>query len=254
MYQTDMLHNDRFPLSNKYDPMWIFKNQMGPHPLWLTEYLVQPLDLKPGMRVLDLGCGKGMTSVFIAREFGAQVYAVDFDEWEGWGTPEIRWNNVKEHGVEHLITPIKANALNLPFAHEFFDAIICVSTYIYFGSDETYLKNILRFLRLGGKIGVIDVGYMKDINEGVPDYMSEFLGDELWTWKTFTWWKNLWEKSGLVSLDIADTLPSGCDLWLRWDTALQASGTSPWPDETDILRTDNGEYIGFIRMIATKNM
>ncbi|NLB79163.1 MAG: SAM-dependent methyltransferase, partial [Clostridiaceae bacterium] len=55
--------------------MWIFSNSMGPNPIWLTEYLVQPFDLKPGMRVLDLGCGKGITSVFLAREFGVQVYA-----------------------------------------------------------------------------------------------------------------------------------------------------------------------------------
>ena len=251
-YEIDKFHNDRFPLSNKYDFTWICKNEMGPHPLWLTEFLVQPFDLKPGMRVLDLACGKGMTSAFLAREFGVQVYAVDFDEWEGWTSPEIRFNNAKEYGVEDLVIPVKADARSLPFAHGFFDAIICVDAYIYFGQEEDYLQNILQFLRPGGKIGMIVPGYMKDISAGVPEYIVDFLGDELWTWQTVSWWKNLWEKDDDVSLDIVDSLPNGCDLWLRYDTALHNSGMSQWPDETDLQRQDNGEYIGFIRMVATK--
>ncbi|MDR2571996.1 MAG: methyltransferase domain-containing protein [Oscillospiraceae bacterium] len=250
--KENVLYNDRFPLSNKYDATWIFKNQMGPHPLWLTEFLVKPFDLKPGMRVLDLGSGKGMTSVFLAREFGVQVYSADFDQWGDWTSPEIRWNNAKEYGIEDLVVPVKADAQNLPFAKEFFDAIVCVDAYIYFGQDEAYLKNLTQFLRPGGKVGMIVPGYTKDTTDGIPDYISEFLGDELWTWQSLSWWKSLWEKDEIVSVDVADTLPEGCDLWLRWDTALLASGLSSWPDETDIFIEDNGEYIGFIRMVATK--
>jgi len=67
-------------------------------------------------------------------------------------------------------------------------------------------------------------GYIKDVTNGIPDYIQKFLGDELWTWQTLSWWKNLWEKTGLVSMDIADTLPDGCELWLRWDKALIDSG------------------------------
>jgi len=250
--EPDIFYSKHFPRSNNYNPTWIMKNEMGPHPLWLTEFLAQPFDLKPGMRVLDIGCGKGITSVFLAREYGVQVYAVDFDEWEGWTTPEIRWNNAREYGVQDLIIPVKADARKLPFAQGFFDAIICVDAYIYFGQDEAYLENILQFLRPGGQIGMIVPGYVKEVDGDVPDYIQEFLGDELWTWKSLLWWRQLWEKDGLVSIDAADTLPGGCDLWLRFDRALLASGYSRWPDETDIFETDKGEYIGFVRLVATK--
>ena len=50
---------ESFPWASTYDPAWILENQMGPNVLWLTEYLTQSLDLRPTMRVLDLGCGKG---------------------------------------------------------------------------------------------------------------------------------------------------------------------------------------------------
>jgi SAM-dependent methyltransferase len=35
--------------------------------------LAEAIELRPGMRVLDLGCGRAMSSVFLHREFGAQV-------------------------------------------------------------------------------------------------------------------------------------------------------------------------------------
>jgi len=252
----DIFYSEQFPRSNQYDPMWILNNNMGLHPLWLTEFLVQSFNLKPGMRVLDLACGKGMTSVFLAREFGVQVYAVDFDEWEGWTSPEIRWDNAKEHGVENLIVPIKADARNLPFAQGFFDAIICINSYTYFGQDEAYLEYILKFLRPGGQIGVINNGYVKDITHGIPEYIREYLGDELWTWQTLSWWKNLWERDKHISLNVADTLPNGCALELRFTEANRDFGPpSPFPDDdSDIFKEDleNGEYMGFIRLVATK--
>ena len=244
----DILYNEDFPRSNKYDPMWIFNNQMGPNALWLAEFLTQAFDLKPGMRVLDLGCGKSMTSVFLAREFGVQVYAVDL-----WVNPDGKWENAKAFGVEHLITPIQADARDLPFAQGFFDAIVCVDAYIYFGQEEGYLENLIKFLRPGGQLGMIVPGYVKEVKGDVPEHIKEFLSDELWTWKSLPWWKNLWEKTGLVSIDLADTMPNGCDLWMRWYMALLESGKSRWGDETEYFRIDNGEYIGLIRLVATKN-
>ena len=246
----DIFYHEQFPRSNKYDPMWVLNNAMGAHPLWQTEYLLRAFELKPGMRVLDLACGKGMTCVFLAKEFGVHVYAVDL-----WDAPDEKWENAKTHDVEHLVTPIQADARSLPFASGFFDAIICVNSFMYFGQDEKYLENILKFLRPGGRIGFIMTSFAKDIVGDIPDYLIEFLGDDLWTWKTLSWWKNLWEKDGLVSIDAADTLPNGCALWLRYEQAAVEFGPpSSFPDETDVFKQDleNGEYMGFIRLTATK--
>lgn len=59
---------DRYPRSSQYDPRWLLDPDMGPNPLWLLEDLAQDLDLHSGMKVLDLGSGRGATSVFLARE------------------------------------------------------------------------------------------------------------------------------------------------------------------------------------------
>ena len=49
---------EEYPRSAKYDIAWVIENMMGPNVLWLTEALRQVMDLKVGMRVLDMGCGK----------------------------------------------------------------------------------------------------------------------------------------------------------------------------------------------------
>ena len=75
--EENPLFHPRYTRSNGYDPEWVFENQMGPHALWLLESLTEVLPIAPGTRVLDLGCGRAMTSIFLAREFGAEVWAAD---------------------------------------------------------------------------------------------------------------------------------------------------------------------------------
>src|SRR5674476_238750 len=66
-----------FPLTAKYDPQWIRDNALGENVLCQVESLARRLPLRAGMRVLDLGCGKATSSIFLAREFGVEAWAAD---------------------------------------------------------------------------------------------------------------------------------------------------------------------------------
>jgi len=81
---------------------------MGPNVLWLTEFLCEKMELKPGMRVLDMGCGKALSSVFLAKEYGVQVWANDL-----WISASENWQRIKEAGLENQVFPIYAEAESL---------------------------------------------------------------------------------------------------------------------------------------------
>src|SRR5215467_8011943 len=96
MMRDERFISERFPKSNRYDPDWILGGVSGgANPLWLTEWLAEALELRPGMRILDLGCGRAISSVFLRREFGVQVWATDL-----WFSAAENRQRVCDAGVE----------------------------------------------------------------------------------------------------------------------------------------------------------
>src|SRR3954454_20765513 len=123
---------DRFPRSSAYHPEWVLAGVSGAaNPLWMTEWLTEALDLRPGMRVLDLGCGRAMSSVFLRREFGVQVWATDL-----WFGASENLQRIRDAGVDDGVFPIHADARSLPFAAGFFDAIVSIDSFFYYGTDD----------------------------------------------------------------------------------------------------------------------
>lgn len=101
---------ERFPRSAAYPLDWIQAGGMGSHPLWMTEWLSESMHLQPGMRVLDLGCGRARSSIFMAREFEVQVWATDL-----WIPARDNWRDIRTAGLEQRVFPIHADARSLPF-------------------------------------------------------------------------------------------------------------------------------------------
>src|SRR6476660_8297874 len=148
MASDQRLNSPRFPRASKYNPDWILACVSGgANSLWLTEWLTADLGLKPGMRVLDLGCGRAASSTFLAREFGVQVWATDL-----WFSATENLRRIRDAGVEDRVFPIHADSRALPFANEFFDAVISIDSYFYYGTDDLYLNDVTRFVKPGGVI------------------------------------------------------------------------------------------------------
>jgi len=244
-----LLRSEKFPRSNKYEPEWILANQMGLNPLWLTEWLCQDVALTSGMRVLDLGCGKCLSSIFLAREYGVEVWAADL-----WVKPTENYARICQAGIADRVFPIHTDARSLPFAEDYFDAILCTDAYIYFGTDDLYLDYLHHFVKPGGQIGITVPGFMREIAGHLPEHILPFWAQECWTWHTTDWWRWHWERTGLVNLSCVDTLPEGAALWLRWKKARKAAGdTSPGLDsDIQVLEADRGQFMGFIRMVAQR--
>lgn len=245
------LDNPRYPRAAAYDPAWILENQMGPNALWLLESLADVLPIEAGMKVLDLGCGKAMTSIFLAKEFGAQVWAADL-----WIEADDNLARIRDAGVEDLVTPIHAEAHALPFDEGFFDAVVSIDAYQYFGTDDLYIGTIASFLREGGKIGVVVPALLKEFGAEVPDHLAPYWEWDFCCFHGPEWWKTHWEKSGKVRVDHADAIPDGWKDWLLWE-----EGTGPhmtgWMIEASanaraMLQADQGKLLGFTRIVGVK--
>src|SRR5919112_3473191 len=160
---------DEFPRAAGYDPEWMLANLMGPNVIWLTEALTQVMDLRPGIRVLDMGCGRAISSIFLAQEFGVQVWATDL-----WIKPNENWGRIREAGLEDRIFAIYAEAHAMPFAEEFFDAAISLDAYHYFGTDDLYLGYYARFVKTGRQLGIVVPGLRHEFAAGLPPHLVPY--------------------------------------------------------------------------------
>ena len=121
------------------------------------------------MRVLDLGCGRGASSVFLHREFGVQVWAADL-----WFDVAERRRRIEDAGVGDAVFPVHAEAHALPFAPEFFDAVVSIDSFPYYGTDDLYLGYLTRFVRPGGWIGIAGSGLTSEIDGPVPEHLRDW--------------------------------------------------------------------------------
>ncbi|WP_018479396.1 SAM-dependent methyltransferase [Pontibacter roseus] len=192
-----------FPKASQYDPEWVRKHSMGENVLFNLESLTKSLNLKPGMRVLDLGCGKAISSIFLAMEFGVTVWAVD----EAVSASD-NYQRILDEGCEDKVFPLEMEARSLPFPEEYFDAVIVVDSYTYFGTDEKYLPYIARFIKPKGHIAIVDVCFTKEIEspEQAPEFLQEDYQNYWYFIHTIEWWRKLWEKTGLVHIEAAEEL------------------------------------------------
>lgn len=243
---ADIFSGGEFTRSGAYDAEWVLKNQMGPNVLWLAEGLAPAMDLHPGMRVLDLGCGRALSSIFLAREFNVQVWAADL-----WIKPTENWERVRDAGLEEQVFPVYAEAHSLPFADHFFDAIISLDAYHYFGTDDLYIGYIARFLKPGGQLGIVVPGVQEELIEGVPEHLQPYWNWEFGSFHSPVWWRRHWEKSGKLEITLADWVPNGWEHWMKWmELVFNTNQESYAASEVEMLRLDSGKNLGFSRILA----
>lgn len=233
--QPELVVSARFPRAATYDPHWIIANEMGPNVLWLTEFLCEVMELRPGMRVLDLGCGKALSSIFLAREFGVQVWATDLWIAATENAQRIRTANLADH-----IFPLHADARQLPFADEFFDAILSVDAFEYFGTDVLLLGRLVRLLKPGCQIGVVNAGLLHEMEQLPAEWPDDFC-----TFHTAAWWRLHWAITRHVAVEVADDLPDGRALWVQWH---QATGVT----DDLYLTSPAGENLTFNRIVGRR--
>jgi ubiquinone/menaquinone biosynthesis C-methylase UbiE len=144
--------------------------------------------------VLDLGCGRALSSFFLHCEFGVQVWATDL-----WFSASENIQRVRDAGVEDGVYPIRADARSLPFSEGFFDAVVSIDSFMYYGTDDLYLSYLARFVKPGGPIGIALAGLVNEIEGSVRAHLAEwYTADMAYCLDSAEWWRRHWERTGIL--------------------------------------------------------
>lgn len=197
-----------------YKPYFNEEYLMGPNSLRILKELLEknPAALGSSSKILDLGCGKGLTSYALCHETGADVLANDL-----WISGEENAARFAAWGVEKHITPVHENADALHFEKESFDAIVSIDSYHYFAGKEGYFaEKILPFLKHGG-VALFGVpGIKEEYDEKTIGLLSPWLGEEAYMLRSVRQWRKLLGDSTEIALMEVSELECFEPAWQEW--------------------------------------
>ncbi len=112
------------------------------------DLVASKLELGPGMRVLDVGCGWGSFAIHAAREYGARVTGITLSEPQA----ELARERVMQAGLEEMVEIRLADYRELPASS--FDAIASIGMAEHVGESQIdrYAGSLFALLRPGGLI------------------------------------------------------------------------------------------------------
>jgi cyclopropane fatty-acyl-phospholipid synthase-like methyltransferase len=232
--------------ADAYDTDWLLRVSTVANVAWMTESLADVMGFEPGMRVLDVGCGRGGSSIFLAREYGVTVYAVDT-----LIRPDEIFANVEAYGMVDRVIPLHGDARRLPFPSRYFDAVVGIGAFQYFATDNMFLTVLSKFVRPGGRIGMVSEGLVREISYA-PDYYSPSWRGTFPVLHSPDWWQQHWERAGFV-VELADLVPDGVERWAEWYELCIERGVRPPAItrlEAAMLRSDAGRTLGLVRALA----
>jgi hypothetical protein len=119
---------------------------------------------------------------------------------------------------------------------------------IYYGTDDLYLNYLARFVKPGGPVGIAGAGFVQEITDAVPDHLRAWWTRDLWCLHSADWWKRHWERTGILDIVLADTLPDGWRMWLDWHKTVVPENRM----EIEAVEADRGRHLGYVRLVGRR--
>jgi len=217
---------------------------MGPNAMRVSEELASNIHVREDMRILDLGCGMGLSTLFLVFKYGAEVFAADL-----WIPPTENYERFRSYGICDKTVPVSVDATKgLPFANGFFDVLFSVDSYHYFGDTPEMLPSLIPLVKKGGYVAIAIPGLKYEFGENVPEEMKPFWKDPevARTIRSIDWWKDLWH--GTEGIDIISVSEMAC-CKQSWDEWLMSPG--PYAvEDVEMMKAEGGKYFNLIQLIA----
>ena len=128
--------------------------KMEQHHLAITEATVRLMDLRPGERVLDLGCGSGWATRLLARLVGegpegfGQVVGLDISD------EMVRRARAASRDLDNILF-VTGSAQQIPWEENFFDKVLSVESFYYYPDQERVLGELFRVMAPRGRLFIL---------------------------------------------------------------------------------------------------
>lgn len=232
--------------SQKYHTPKLMAKIMGPNPFALQEEMLRGHKIPAGSRVCDLGSGQGLTSVMLVKDYGFTVYAADL-----WSDPQENREFFHQMGLtQEQIIPVKADAANLPFEKNFFDAVVSTDSYNYWGRDPEYLDaKLLPYVRSGGYVYVCVPGMKKDLHDNLPkELLLSWTPEQLAYLRDINYWRGIVNSSRDAEVISVYEMESNENVWADWLNQENEIAVG----DRKTMNAGGGKYLNFIAFVLRK--
>jgi len=243
-----MANKDNFALLQK--TMW------GPNGIRQSEELASHFTITKDMRILDLGCGLGLSSIYLAKAHGATVFATDL-----FADPTENHKRFESLGIADKVISMTLDGTKpLPFAERYFDIIFSVGAYNMFGDTEEALPNLIPYVKKGGYIAVSFPGLKYDFGDNVPPEMQPFwdVPEVARYVRGIEWWRDLFNKAEGIEIITISEQTCHDIAWEEYIASLdptkgeildfEAEHIDKWT--LDMKAAEGGKYYNTIQLIA----
>lgn len=201
--------------SKAYDTPALQSKIMGPNPVKLEEELLVDHRIPAGAVVCDLGSGQGLTSVFLAKEYGFTVYAADL-----WSDPQENRVFFREMGLtDEQIIPVKADATDLPF------------------------------VKRGGYIYIAIPGMKRDCHDHLPpELLLSWTPEQLDYMHDTAYWSDMVRQCRSAEVLCVAEMEANEEVWADW---LRQENPYAIGDRRS-MEAGGGKYLNFIKIVLRR--
>lgn len=188
-----------------------------------TDELLLLCHIEDAVEVLNVGCGIGVGSTYVAKKYSRHVVGVDISE------KMIQWSRqrAREEKVEDKVDFQTADVLDLPFETDHFDLVFAESVLVFVEDKEQAIRECVRVTKPGGYIGLNEGFWNEQPPPELVAQAQDAIGPNV---PTLEIWEALWEASGLRDRVIktrridASAEVKGRIQWISWRWLLRAWG------------------------------
>lgn len=119
----------------------------------MTDLVLEKLDVRPGQRVLDVGCGIGAPALRLAQTAGVEVDGVDLSD----DHVRVAADRAAKAGLTSSVRFRVSDATRLPFEREIFSGALMLESFFHMPDQDGVLREIARVLHAGSRLVIANL-------------------------------------------------------------------------------------------------